>query len=99
LVCRKTLNIKWHTHKEAVMMMKQADVSKVRREVISHIGSRVRIKANRGRNKIDITEGIITETYPSIFLVKIEDGSAETFKTLSFSYADVLTKDVQMMLC
>ncbi|MBB5196182.1 Veg family protein [Anaerocolumna cellulosilytica] len=81
------------------MMMKQADVSKVRREIISHVGSRVKIKANRGRNKMDITEGIITETYPSIFLIKIEDGSSDTVKTMSFSYADVLTKDVQMMLC
>ncbi|MFU0827797.1 MAG: Veg protein [Lachnoclostridium sp.] len=80
-------------------MLKQADVSKVRREIISHVGSRVRIKENKGRNKMDITEGIITATYPSIFLVKVEDGSTDSVKTLSFSYADVLTKDVQMMLC
>ncbi len=81
------------------MMMKQADVSKVRKEIISHVGSRVKIRANRGRNKMDITEGIISETYPSIFLVKIDDSQSDTVKTMSFSYADVLTKDVQMMLC
>lgn len=80
-------------------MMKQADVSKVRREIINHVGSRVKIKANRGRNKMDITEGIITETYPSIFLIKIDDDNSDSVKTMSFSYADVLTKDVQMMLC
>ncbi|MDF2804536.1 MAG: hypothetical protein K0S61_4441 [Anaerocolumna sp.] len=80
-------------------MMKQADVSKVRREIINHVGSRVKIKANRGRNKMDITEGVITETYPSIFLIKIDDDSSDSVKTMSFSYADVLTKDVQMMLC
>jgi uncharacterized protein Veg len=79
--------------------MKQADVSKVRREIINHVGSRVKIKANRGRNKMDITEGVITETYPSIFLIKIDDDSSDSVKTMSFSYADVLTKDVQMMLC
>jgi uncharacterized protein Veg len=81
------------------MMMKQADVSKVRREIISHVGSRVKIKANRGRNKMDITEGVITQTYPSIFLIEIDDGGSDAVKTISFSYADVLTKDVQMMLC
>lgn len=80
-------------------MMKQADVSKVRREVVSHIGKRVRIKSNKGRHKADITEGIICETYPSIFLIKIEDASTDSVKTISFSYTDVLTKDVQMMLC
>lgn len=80
-------------------MVRQADVSKVRREIISHVGSRVRIKENKGRNKMDITEGIITATYPSIFLIKVDDGVNDSVKTLSFSYADVLTKDVQMMLC
>ncbi|WMJ85288.1 Veg family protein [Anaerocolumna sp. MB42-C2] len=80
-------------------MVKQADVSKVRREIISHVGSRVKIKANRGRNKMDITEGIITQTYPSIFLIQIDDAGSDAVKTMSFSYADVLTKDVQMMLC
>jgi uncharacterized protein Veg len=81
------------------MMIKQADVSKVRREIIRHVGSRVKIKANKGRNKMDITEGIISETYPSIFLIRIDDDNSDSVKTMSFSYADVLTKDVQMMLC
>ncbi|WP_246240821.1 Veg family protein [Anaerocolumna sedimenticola] len=48
---------------------------------------------------MDITEGIITQTYPSIFLIQIDDAGSDAVKTMSFSYADVLTKDVQMMLC
>lgn len=80
-------------------MVKQADVSKVRKEVISHVGSRVKVRANKGRNKMDIMEGIISETYPSIFLITIEDANKESVKTMSFSYTDILTKDVQMMLC
>ncbi|MBU5332959.1 Veg family protein [Anaerocolumna aminovalerica] len=79
--------------------MKQADVSRVRREVVNNIGRRVKIKANKGRHKIDITEGIISETYPSIFLITIDDGNSDSVKTMTFSYTDVLTKDVQMMLC
>ncbi|GAA4653531.1 Veg family protein [Anaerocolumna aminovalerica] len=80
-------------------MIKQADVSRVRREVVNNIGRRVKIKANKGRHKIDITEGIISETYPSIFLITIDDGNSDSVKTMTFSYTDVLTKDVQMMLC
>ena len=79
-------------------MMRQSDVHKVRKEVTNNIGKRVRIKANKGRRKIDITEGVITETYPSIFLIEIDD-DRQFVKTMSFSYTDVLTKDVQMMLC
>ena len=80
-------------------MMKQADVNQVRRAVVKHVGSRVRIRANKGRHKIDITEGVITETYPSIFLVKVDGDVEDTNRTLSFSYSDVLTKDVRLTLC
>jgi len=80
-------------------MVKQADVSKVRREIVRHVGSRVKIRANKGRNKMDITEGIISETYPSIFLITVDDVNHESVKTMSFSYTDIITKDVQMMLC
>lgn len=79
--------------------MKQINVNQVRRAVNNHIGSKVKIMANKGRHKIDVTEGIIMETYPSIFLVKVINDIEESSQTVSFSYTDVLTKDVQMMLC
>ena len=36
--------------------MSQSDINKVRRSVGMNIGSKVKIRANRGRHKIDITE-------------------------------------------
>lgn len=80
-------------------MMKQTDVNKVRRSVVKHVGSKVRIKANKGRHKVDITEGVISETYPSIFLIEVQDEFDDTYKTMSFSYTDILTKDVRLTLC
>lgn len=79
--------------------MKQVNVNQVRRAVNNHIGSKVKIMANKGRHKIDVTEGIIMETYPSIFLIKVINEMEDSSQTVSFSYTDVLTKDVQMMLC
>lgn len=81
------------------MQQTSTSISQVRRAVNSHIGSKVRIHANRGRHKVDVTEGVITQTYPSIFLIQIENDVEDSFKTVSFSYSDVLTKDVQMTLC
>lgn len=78
--------------------MSQADIKKVRLSVDKNIGNKVKIRANRGRHKIDVTEGIISETYPSIFLVEVENKLDATIQTISFSYTDVLTKDVQMQL-
>lgn len=78
--------------------MSQSEIRKVKLSVDKNIGNRVKIRANRGRHKIDISEGVICETYPSIFLVEIDNQADDTTQKISFSYTDVLTKDVQMQL-
>lgn len=78
--------------------MSQADIRRVKFSVDQNIGSKVKIRANRGRHKIDVTEGIIRETYPSVFLIEVENKTDDTTQNISFSYTDVLTKDVQMQL-
>lgn len=79
--------------------MKQADINRVRNIVTRHMGSKVRVKTNRGRHRIDIKEGVISQTYPSIFVIELEgDSQNEIVKNLSFSYTDILTKDVQLSL-
>lgn len=78
--------------------MSQSEIKKVKLSVNKNIGNRVKIRANRGRHKIDISEGVIRETYPSIFLVEVDNEVDDTTQKISFSYTDVLTKDVQMQL-
>lgn len=79
--------------------MVTSDVGKVRNVVTKHIGSRVVVRCNLGRHKVDVTEGVISETYPSIFLVKVRNEIEDTFQMISYSYTDVLTKDVKITLC
>lgn len=79
--------------------MRQLDLRSVRRAVDSHVGSRVRIRSNRGRHRVEVAEGIISETYPSIFTIQLVDCVDEGTKMMSVSYADILTKEVQLMLC
>jgi len=81
------------------MSIRKIDIDTVRNSVGNHIGRRVRIKMNRGRHKIDITEGILKEAYPSIFIVEVDKMSEGTKRKVSFSYTDILTKDIQMLLC
>jgi uncharacterized protein Veg len=81
------------------IMMKQNDVNNVRNAVMNQTGKRVKIRINRGRHKIDVTEGIISETYPSIFLIKIQETKDMPIRTVSYSYTDILTKDVELILC
>ena len=79
--------------------MENASVGSVRRAVSQHVGSKVRVRSNLGRHKYDVTEGVITETYPCIFLVRVENAEEDSFQTVSYSYTDVITKDVQLTLC
>ena len=82
-----------------VNFITQLDLQRVRQSINQQIGNRIKISANRGRHKFETAQGIIRETYPNIFLVEIEDESGkDQNKTVSFSYQDVITKDVRMML-
>lgn len=44
---------------------------KIRKDVEDCIGKKVILKANKGRKKTTVREGIIESAYPSIFVVKI----------------------------
>ena len=79
--------------------MTNVSVGSVRRAVANHVGSKVRVRSNLGRHKYDVTEGVITETYPCIFLVRIENDEEDSYQTVSYSYTDVITRDVQLTLC
>lgn len=80
--------------------MKQPEnVCRVRNAVLRNVGRKVKVKSNKGRNKVDIAEGIIAQTYPCVFLIQLEDSLTDSVKTMSFSYTDVLTKDVVLVLC
>ena len=65
------------------------------REIVSlHKGSRISYRATNGRRKIEERSGVITETYPSLFTVYIDSQQS----TVSFSYTDILTKEVELQL-
>jgi len=69
----------------------------IRKELESHIGEKIRLRANRGRRKTFEKVGILESTYPSIFVIRVDEENY--FQRLSFSYADVLTSTVELRLC
>jgi len=60
-----------------------------------HVGQRLRLKANGGRRKTIERCGILAETYPSVFIVEL-DQDENAFERVSYSYADVLTETVEL---
>ena len=80
--------------------MEQAQISKGRASGRQQWGSRVMMQLDRGRNKIDIQEGVIQKAYPSVFTVLVDDEREQNPpQLLSFSYTDIITKDIRMKLC
>ena len=79
-------------------MSKILDIKSVRSEVVRHKGAKVKVRANHGRNKVDITEGVITQVYPSIFLIQTEATAEIPKRTLSFSYNDVISRDIELVV-
>lgn len=70
----------------------------IRQNVQEHIGSRVTLKADKGRKKIVVNEGIIENAYPSVFTIVIEGEFAQA-RRVSYSYSDILTSTVELTVC
>ncbi|ARC86845.1 hypothetical protein U732_2589 [Clostridium argentinense CDC 2741] len=75
--------------------MQRRDVlTSIKKDIERHVGEKVTLKANGGRRKILINDGILEKTYDSIFVIRLENGSQ---RTVTYSYSDVLTKTVQLV--
>ena len=70
-------------------------LEQVKDSVVKMIGKPIRLETNRGRAKSDVTEGVITDIYPSIFTVELSVGAR---RRVSYSYADVFTKTVEITM-
>lgn len=82
------------------MATQQVTINKVRASVLQQLGRKVLIQLDRGRHRVELQEGILQDAYPSVFTILVNDENEENPpQLLSFSYADVLTRDVRMKLC
>lgn len=68
----------------------------IRRTMEELIGEQVQLRTDKGRKRIIIKEGIVTATYPSLFVVDVGEGARE--RMVSFSYADIVTETVIVTL-
>ena len=71
-------------------------LQQIKLDLESCVGKRVKLRANRGRKKIVEAEGVIESTYPKIFVVKLDE--SHSLERLSYTYADVLTRTVEVMV-
>ncbi len=79
-------------------MAEKSDLFQIKKNIETCIGEKVQLKANKGRKKAFIKEGVLENSYPSNFIVKFEN-EYETTRRVSYSYTDILTKAVELVIC
>ncbi|PLS15114.1 ABC transporter permease [Bacillus sp. M6-12] len=67
----------------------------IKKALDSNLGKRLLLKANGGRRKTVERFGTLSETYPSVFVIEL-DQDENAFERVSYSYADVLTETVEL---
>lgn len=72
-----------------------ATLATIKQDLEDRIGSKIMLVAQTGRKRQTERRGILTETYPSVFVVDL-DPEENSFEPVSYSYSDVLTKTVEI---
>lgn len=70
-------------------------LASIKKALDTNLGKRLMLKANGGRRKTIERSGVLAETYPSVFVVEL-DQDENAFERVSYSYADVLTETVEL---
>ncbi|HAL30302.1 MAG TPA: hypothetical protein DCP20_06265 [Coriobacteriia bacterium] len=73
-------------------------VGRIRADLESMMGERMKLKANMGRSKVLEREGVLEQTHPSLFVLKIDEKRGRTAR-VSYSYVDILTGTVELTDC
>ena len=81
-----------------VTLLEKNSLAKIRKDVEDCVGKKVILKANKGRKKIVIREGILEDAYPSLFVVRICN-EYDSVRRVSYTYSDILTETVEVTIC
>ncbi|MFA5577432.1 MAG: Veg family protein [Tissierellaceae bacterium] len=70
-------------------------LTRIRKDIEKYIGKNVILRANKGRKKTIVREGILEAAYPNIFIVSIIN-EYDSSRKVSYTYTDVLTGTVEV---
>ncbi|APG67544.1 Veg family protein [Lactobacillus delbrueckii subsp. lactis] len=69
------------------------NIQDIKQKLDTHLGEELTIVAQAGRKKVTRRRGILTNTFPAVFVVALDQDS-NNFEHASYSYTDVLTKNI-----
>ncbi|MDF7626433.1 Veg family protein [Leuconostocaceae bacterium ESL0723] len=68
------------------------NLADIKSQLEAHVGEEVTVVSQAGRKKVTERSGILRSTFPSLFVVELNDETR--FDRASYSYTDILTKNV-----
>ena len=71
------------------------NIVNIRQELSEQVGKEVKLTAYESRNRVVEHTGILSNTYPSIFVIDL-DSQRYSVDRVSYSYIDVLTGSVEL---
>lgn len=70
-------------------------LANIKNKLDGRIGDKLMVIAQAGRKKTTERHGILRETYPAVFVVDL-DQNENSFERVSYSYTDILTKNIEV---
>ena len=70
----------------------------IRKDIEKYIGKKVILRANKGRKRTVVRDGILEAAYPNLFVVRICN-EYDSSRKVSYTYTDVLTGTVEVTVC
>ncbi|KRK36968.1 MULTISPECIES: Veg family protein [Levilactobacillus] len=70
-------------------------LANIKNKLDERIGEKLMVIAQAGRKKTTERHGILRETYPAVFVVDL-DQDENSFERVSYSYTDILTKNIEV---
>lgn len=70
-------------------------INTIKNKLDSHLGDTLTVVAQAGRKKVTKRHGVLRETFPAVFMVDL-DQDQNNFKHVSYSYTDLLTKNIAL---
>ncbi len=80
--------------KNAEHIVASRALKSIRRGLEGRLGRRLTVKADRGRRRFSVEEGVLEGTYPNIFVVKVDAFGGP--RRLTYTYSEILTRAVRL---
>ncbi|MDI9484110.1 MAG: Veg family protein [Bacillota bacterium] len=74
---------------------KPTTIEDIKDHLEKNLGKKVFIRASKGRRRFLESEGTLVETYPKLFVVDLDQTAV---RRRSYTYADVLTQNVEVTI-